>query len=124
MIYRLVVVTLITGITIILLMLSARAQTMNRDYPILPPVEYDHTYTGQLKVNVVLTTKEIRFYCNLPETSGALACSFRTQTSCTIFTLPELELFRRGWDAKHVMRHEHGHCNGWGADHKGARAGR
>lgn len=118
---RTVVTALVAAIIIICLALAARAQTMNRDYPILPPVEYDHTYTGQLKVNVVLTTKEIRFHCNLPETSGALACSFRGKI-CTIYVLPELELFRLGWNAKHVMRHEHGHCNGWGGDHKGARA--
>jgi hypothetical protein len=118
-----VVVALIAAIILIALALAARAQTMNRDYPILPPVEYDYTYPGQLNVNVVPTTKEIRSHCNLPETSGALACSFRGKI-CTIYILPELELFRRGWDAKHVMRHEHGHCNGWSGDHKGARAAR
>ncbi len=121
---RTVVIALVAAIIVIALALAARAQTMNRDYPILPPVEYDHTYTGQLKVNVVRTTAEIRSHCNLPETSGALACSFRRAESCTIFILPEQELYRRGWDAKHVMRHEHGHCLGWGGDHKGARAAR
>ena len=117
---KLVVTTLFAAIIVVLLALSARAQPMHRDKPILPPLEYDHPYTGKIKVRVVQTIEEIKELCDLPF-ARALACMYRSFNTCVIVILPDETLYGKGWDPWHVMRHEIGHCNGWSGKHEGER---
>ena len=46
-------------------------------------------------------------------------CSVRIAYVCQIFLLDDEWLERFGLTYKTVLRHEIGHCDGWGADHAG-----
>jgi hypothetical protein len=115
-----VFITLVAAIIVMALILAAHAQSLDRNYPILPPLEYDRPYTGKLRVTVVPTIKEVMEHCDLAFPS-ALACTLHRGELCIIIILPDDTLYSKGWDAWHVMRHEMGHCNGWRGNHIGAR---
>ena len=40
---------------------------------------------------------------------------------CAIVKVSDDQIRAAGYDPEVFMRHELGHCNGWGSDHKGAR---
>jgi hypothetical protein len=85
----------------------------------LPPVEFDHEYTGKLVVLKEDTYLFIRHVCR--DVPNARACSYRTYDSISGATLSCLILL--GPDVHEnpkVMQHEIGHCNGWPGDHPGA----
>src|SRR3981189_2321635 len=58
---------------------------------ILPPVEFDHPYTGKLTVETVATREELREICGSVFTQFTLACAFRRddKRSCRIVIVEE-----------------------------------
>jgi hypothetical protein len=86
----------------------------------LPPVEYDKPYEGRLVVTRAENQDGVRELCSRAVFRGhALGCARRLEEGVceivlgykTVGVIPAI-----------VFRHERGHCNGWGSDHKGARA--
>jgi hypothetical protein len=86
----------------------------------LPPVEFDHEYTGKLTVLKEDNYAFIRHVCR--DNPTAIACTYRTYDSVTGETLSCLILLGPlAHDDPRAFRHERGHCNSWPADHPGAR---
>ena len=87
---KLVVTALFAAIIVVLLALSARAQQIvHRNNRVLPPIEFDRPYTGQLKLHIAMDIEEVKDQCNLP-VARALACSFhRSPERCTIVILAD-----------------------------------
>ena len=92
--------------------------------PILPPVEYDHPYSGQLTITRLKTEDEVRERC-IGATFNfgrAVGCNLRyVNWRCDIFIASDEVLATVGLDYETTLRHEIGHCNGWPGDHRGAR---
>lgn len=101
-------------------LLAAMLATTTAIKPIpLPPVEYDHPYTGVLVTTVATTLKGVRDLCPLPAVYG---CAFRMHSGgCLIVLAPDKDIREAGWTTELVRRHEIGHCNGWPSNHPGAR---
>ena len=72
-----------------------------------PPARYDHYYPGQLIVQMVDPSTFVR-YCG----RNAEACSFPRGAQCLVI-LPQGSPY-----VANLLRHERGHCNGWGRDHE------
>jgi len=91
----------------------------------LPPAEYDKPYTGELTIRRLATEQEIHTICpNYGDTSHYTACAKHAVNSlekCNIYVVSDLVLKRLSLNYNVALRHELGHCNGWGADHKGGR---
>jgi hypothetical protein len=92
----------------------------------LPPLEYDHPYTGKLRI--IRADKDLLLKkCPAPLGLGAeqLACAYRaypSENECVMF-LPSNDLLEiTGWSEEILLRHEIGHCNGWPANHPNERA--
>jgi hypothetical protein len=90
----------------------------------LPPAEFDVPYTGDLTIWIVPSKRDLgQYYCSREkllsvQTSWAgTACTYHSKdkSRCSIFILKNIDhlIF--------TMRHELGHCNGWGPDHAGKR---
>lgn len=90
-----------------------------KGHHILPPLEYDYPYQGKLTIERVQTIEELQRACNV--TKWALGCSRRYATSCWIALVADNVIREWGWTPELMMRHEMGHCNGWGGDHAGQR---
>jgi hypothetical protein len=78
----------------------------------LPPIEFDHEYTGKLTVLKEDNYVFIRYVCRDDPT--AIACTYRTYDSVTGETISCLILL--GPAVHHddrAFRHERGHCLGW-----------
>ena len=102
---------------------------------ILPPVRFDKPPFDGVDVTeqVVKSRAEIRKRCPDVkfEPGSDLACSriLRfyaatgevTAVSCTIHIVNDKVIRAAGYEPDNVRRHEIGHCNGWPADHRGAR---
>jgi hypothetical protein len=115
-----VVVTLIAAIIIMALALAARAQSPF--LYIVPPLEYDYPYTGELTIVIAKDTKEVQTLCNLP--TPRVACSYVSLRWCRIIKISDDALRAMGWNPLHIMRHEHAHCHkpdGWSNNHEGIR---
>ena len=113
-----VVVALTAAIIVIVLALSARAQSPF--LYVIPPVEYDRPYTGILLITVLDSTQEVQERCKLP--TPRTACSEIWPHKCHIIIVKVEVLRAMGWDPFHVLRHEHGHCHGgWSNRHEGIR---
>jgi hypothetical protein len=50
-----------------------------------------------------------------------LGCSQRNEKSCLIILVSDEVARLRGYTTGLMLRHERGHCNGWGGDHIGGR---
>jgi len=87
---------------------------------ILPPVEYDHDYDGDLTIKMVDSIEELRALCKV-DAPQMLACSMHNSRSCLIIMVKDEVTRTRGWTTGLLLRHEIGHCNGWGGDHAGER---
>jgi hypothetical protein len=89
---------------------------------ILPPVEYDHPYDGELVTIIAESADQVRELCpTVPFKAGwPLGCSTRSATKCRVVLAREDIIVSYGWTLDIVRRHEIGHCNGW-AGHSGAR---
>ena len=86
----------------------------------LPPVEFDHAYTGQVIVTKWNDYSLIRFICK--DTPSAIACSYRTYNTVTGAPISCLVMLGpKAHDDERALRHEIGHCNGWSDKHEGAR---
>jgi hypothetical protein len=92
-----------------------------KSFPILPPVEHDHYYEGDLTINMVDTLEELYAACGM-QNRFLLACSTHTRTACLITVVKDEVMRSKGWTTGLLLRHEIGHCNGWGPDHAGERA--
>jgi len=86
---------------------------------ILPPIQYDYPYEGDLTIKIVDTLEELNDLCRL--SSRILACSTHTSKACLIVMVKDEILRERGYTTGLLFRHEQGHCNGWGKDHGGER---
>jgi hypothetical protein len=118
------------GISLIIisaLTLSARTQPLVPTTPnpkqimILPPVEYDRYYEGDLTIKIVPTLEELRAACN-NQTPSMLGCAWARGKYCVIYMVEDAVMRTRGWNTGLVLRHEIGHCNGWAHDHPGQRS--
>jgi hypothetical protein len=77
-------------------------------------------YTGQVHVTKWNNYDLIRLMCK--DSPGALACSYRVYDSKTGKPISCLIMLGPAtWDDPRALRHEMGHCNGWTANHEGAR---
>jgi hypothetical protein len=86
----------------------------------LPPVEFDHAYSGQVIITKWNDYSLIRFICK--DTPSAIACSYRTYNTVTGAPISCLVMLGpKAHDDERAMRHEMAHCNGWPGDHPGAR---
>ncbi len=96
---------------------------------LLPPTEYDRAYKGELSVTYVESQKEIMRLC--PKTGYALklGCAYMTDpqaadgsyAKCRVILANDGVVRASGILPETVYRHEIAHCNGWSADHAGAR---
>jgi hypothetical protein len=90
-----------------------------RAYNHLPPVEFDYTFEGELKI-VRGTQSDLRAACPNAFKPGniAIGCARRMLggASCIIYMLNDNGLQSIGFDYEIVFRHEQGHCNGWHHD--------
>ena len=91
----------------------------------LPPIEFDRPYTGTLTIIKPRTGDELDALCGNASPPGyrGIGCAFPDLIggSCVIVIRTDADLRAAGLDPAVVMRHEHGHCWGWGADHAGGR---
>jgi hypothetical protein len=91
---------------------------------VLPPEEFDHPYTGPSVVVRARDQDHVREMCpGMKFNLGvALGCSFRRPNGvCLIIMAPDAVIEAAGHSPDVVYRHEMAHCNGWPADHRGAR---
>lgn len=91
---------------------------------ILPPPEYDHYFEGDLTIRLLDTFEELWALCGRKE-DFLLGCTYPDlvqHKSCIILMVNDTQMRRRGWTTGIILRHEMGHCNGWGGDHLGQRA--
>jgi len=99
----------------------------------LPPPQYDGVYTGELRIWRVVSSERLR-ELNSPgssfgELNIALAFSKISQGDpagtphkrCDIYIANDNVLKRYGASYSGELRHELGHCNGWGQDHAGGK---
>lgn len=89
-----------------------------------PPEKYDHPFSGDF-VLVIVSMAHVKEICP-PFQPGVppMACATHDDwpsTWCRITIAREEDMKAVGWDFKTVLRHETAHCNGWAADHPGAR---
>lgn len=87
---------------------------------VLPPAQFDRPYAGRLHV-IVRPIEEVRQMCGGPY---IYACSSGDAAGRCVIILPSVDgrlVNEAGFHGLH--RHEVGHCNGWGANHPGARRG-
>jgi hypothetical protein len=85
----------------------------------IPPVEYDNPYRGTWIVVRLPTIEAVKSACN--KNRDVLACGGLVGNVCLIHMVSDKVLQSRELTYAMVLRHEIGHCNGWGADHAGAR---
>jgi hypothetical protein len=90
-------------------------------YRIFPPAEYDHFYDGDLTIKIVNSLEELHAICRI-DNPKLLACSRSNDRSCVIVMVKDEIMRQRQWTTGMLLRHEIGHCNGWGADHAGERS--
>jgi hypothetical protein len=86
----------------------------------LPPVEFDHPYSGEVVITKWNDYTLLRSICK--DVPTALGCSLRTYNgatgapiSCLIMLGPAIHNDER------ALRHEMAHCNGWPGNHENAR---
>jgi len=95
-------------------------------YPSLPPKEYDHPFTGRLRVVEVDSMEAVFRVCQRAWWYTALPNPI---TGCAIFgaanfdPLADCVIIVTGIRLSITIRHEIGHCNGWHT-HEGMRNGK
>lgn len=86
----------------------------------IPPPHYDHPYSGPV-IERVVTAEETERMCGHDKQACILFKPNFNGDSCFII-LPVVGIGGTSQRAQDILRrHEIGHCNGWGADHAGAR---
>jgi hypothetical protein len=95
-----------------LIVTPGAAQTLNG---VLPPMEYDHPFAGELTVFTAKDQAQVRTMCpgsKFPPI-GALGCAlFGDGKHCTVILAPDADIVAAGSTTEIVKRHEIGHCNG------------
>ena len=90
----------------------------------LPPIEFDHVPNKKLvTIKDVAAEEELRAICRWPKTSPAtlVGCADTSDPHvCHIYLSGKIPSWA-GLTRNIVLRHEMGHCNGWGKDHEGMR---
>jgi hypothetical protein len=108
------------NIALVLTLLCITAAHASESPCPLPPVEYDHPFKGILIFSEGHDQDTMRRLCRVTTLTVPLpACVVaKTDDWCVIVVAaPD-----QGSDPRDlVIRHEIGHCNGWSADHRGAR---
>jgi hypothetical protein len=90
---------------------------------VIPPAEYDFPYKGEVKIWRSASQDEIKQKCPPSAFPYHLGCGGpRPNGDCHILMADDATIRQYGWTPEIVLRHELGHCNGWGSNHKGARA--
>ena len=88
-----------------------------------PPAEYDRPFRGDLIV-IRISMQHIKEMCP-PFQPGVppVACATHDNpaTWCRVVLAHDDEFQAVGWRSDPILRHEIAHCNGWPADHPGAR---
>src|SRR5262249_3775309 len=122
--------TSLSGLALILSTGCAAAQ-MPADWGrtrILPPIEYEHEYPGALTISRMATEEEMRVACRHTffKYNRLMGCNRRWgMVRCEIYIVANEILAQVGLDYETTLRHEIGHCNGWGDGwpdpHEGAR---
>lgn len=93
-----------------------------KPYFIFPPAHYDRYYEGDLTIKIVNNLEDLYAACDIRNEPRLLACSMHTSTACLIIMVRDEIMRARGSTTGLLLRHEIGHCNGWGGDHAGERA--
>jgi hypothetical protein len=103
-------------------MLVCVSTAQAQDRPIIPPVEFDQPYEGKLQIDMYDNMDTTTALCpKLPLGKPEIACAYPGKDSCRVILPSKALAAKIGWDHSAIYRHEIGHCNGWGADHSGAR---
>jgi hypothetical protein len=105
---------------------QAQAQTRIPDAAFVkamtPPAEFDRPYKG---ITIITRTKdqaETRKLCPIPFPQPlAIGCARTIPVGCELIISPDSVIALAGLTLEFVKRHETAHCNGWPADHRGAR---
>jgi len=88
----------------------------------IPPEEFDRPYDGRVFYQLARDQDHVREMCKAAFNTGrAPGCSRVIMDVCVIVKLSNADIRALGIDPEVFLRHEVGHCNGWGPDHKGAR---
>ena len=98
---------------------QAQAQTRIADAAFVkamtPPAEFDITTRTQDQA-------ETRKLCPIPFPQPlAIGCARTIPVGCELIISPDSVIALAGLTLEFVKRHETAHCNGWPADHRGAR---
>jgi hypothetical protein len=115
--------TLLLGVAAAALALSlspAVAQTTSAVVGnVLPPIEYDQPYTGQL---VILRGDKARMEGLCPKTPLpiTLGCAIKVQEArgCIVIIADDDIIKHTPWTYEMIFRHEQRHCLLWPGDHK------
>ncbi|TPN03801.1 hypothetical protein FJ973_29605 [Mesorhizobium sp. B2-1-3] len=81
-----------------------------------PPARFDHPYTGKLTIKY-LPMSRVQLVCERYKAFDdqvMYGCASWDSTSCIIVVIDHQYLNQT---PQALIRHEMGHCNGWGADH-------
>jgi hypothetical protein len=107
---------------VVLLLVPAHGQVQLGDR-LLPPVKYDKPYDGRFLFKRGQDEFDMIVLCPKKPPMGypRLGCSYRNETSCAVVMATDEMIRKHGIDPDVVWRHEIAHCNGWPANHEGAR---
>jgi hypothetical protein len=101
-----------------LLAITYPAQAQN----VIPPVEYDHPFAGEVKIWRSSDQDYIKSKCPPSLFPYHLGCGGRRSNGeCHILMADDATIRKHNWTTEIVLRHEISHCNGWPAHHPGAR---
>jgi hypothetical protein len=116
-------------LTVTFIATPASAQALlSRNATVLPPIEYDYPFDGEL---IIQRGDRAYMEAQCPRTPLpiTLGCAFRragtaegkASTYCRVVIANSEILKDSIWTYETILRHEVGHCNGWGKDHVGSR---
>jgi hypothetical protein len=96
-------------------------EKVDRQGLILPPIEYDHPFDGEVRV----VRREQEYpnfaFCKMSHANPIGCTKWKPKNGvCLIYIATDDILARYDMRYNDVLRHEVGHCNGW-ANHEGAR---
>jgi hypothetical protein len=90
-----------------------------------PPLQYDYDPPYETTITRLTKFEEIREKCRQP-VGMILGCArlrkIENRTVCQVYVLDDEWLDAYEHTYARTLRHEFGHCNGWGGDHAGGRA--
>jgi len=87
----------------------------------LPPVEFDHIPKQRVTITDIATEEQLLEVCRWPKNSGKtlVGCAdHKDPNVCHIYRSGSIPSWA-GLTRNIVIRHEMGHCNGWGKDLRG-----